>query len=336
MPAPERIQESFGCDRIGADITRRSTIAGGAVAAALVIAALIWLPLLLVNVDLLGRGTAGLSDREFASSVNDARTTVLQALAGAVVLITAIAAWRQYVLARDTQLTERYAKAVELLGSDTPETRTGAVFALERLARDSRLDAAIVVDVLAAFVRAHAAAGADLPEWSPANGQYYQELGYLITRSPDVQAAMTVLSRITSTGDLPPTQLALPQVDLRRAYLLDALLAGANFDESHLEIAQLTHADLRGASLMSARLDGALLLGADLSAANLQYASLRGAQVDSATSLARAALHGADLTGVNLEDVTLGEACADEETRWPEGFDAATAGVLFNSADIPQ
>ncbi|MGK5559274.1 hypothetical protein ACSNOI_47525, partial [Actinomadura kijaniata] len=55
--------------------------------------------------------------------------------------------------AREGQVTERYTKAVEQLGAGGREVRTGAVYALERVARDSLRDRAAIIDVLAAFAR---------------------------------------------------------------------------------------------------------------------------------------------------------------------------------------
>jgi uncharacterized protein YjbI with pentapeptide repeats len=54
---------------------------------------------------------------------------------------------------------------------------------------------------------------------------------------------------------------------------------------------------------------GANLPGADLSGLDLSGANLRGAN-----------LSGAYLTG----------AIADEDTRWPKGFDPVAAGVIFD------
>jgi hypothetical protein len=52
-------------------------------------------------------------------------------------------------------VTERYAKAIEQLGSDKLEVRIGGIYALERIARDSARDHPTVMEVLAAFVREH-------------------------------------------------------------------------------------------------------------------------------------------------------------------------------------
>jgi len=63
-----------------------------------------------------------------------------------------------------------------------------------------------------------------------------------------------------------------------------------------------------------AKLSEADLSGANLSGANLLYAKLS----------------GADLSGANLRHPQAVKwARADEDTRWPEGFDPKAAGVIF-------
>lgn len=76
-------------------------------------------------------------------------------------------------------------------------------------------------------------------------------------------------------------------------------------------------AKLRWANLYRADLRGADLTGADLYGADLYGADLRWAD-----------LTGADLTGANLYG-----AVANQQTRWPDGFDARAAGVTIVGAD---
>jgi ABC-type Fe3+ transport system permease subunit len=68
---------------------------------------------------------------------NDARATLLQALAGGVLLLGAYFTWRQLGVTREGQITDRYTKAVDQLGSDHLDVRVGGIYALERIARDS-------------------------------------------------------------------------------------------------------------------------------------------------------------------------------------------------------
>lgn len=80
------------------------------------------------------------------------------------------------------QVTDRYTKAIEQLGSDKLDVRIGAIYALERVARDSPRDHPTLMEVLAAFVREHSR-----EQWRPA--KLDDESRLPLTR-PDVQAAV--------------------------------------------------------------------------------------------------------------------------------------------------
>ena len=69
---------------------------------------------------------------------------------------------RNFTLSRRTlnlteqgQVTDRYTKAIEQLGSDKLDVRIGGIYALERIARDSPRDHPTVMEVLTAFIREH-------------------------------------------------------------------------------------------------------------------------------------------------------------------------------------
>jgi uncharacterized protein YjbI with pentapeptide repeats len=103
---------------------------------------------------------------------------------------------------------------------------------------------------------------------------------------------------------------------------------GANLQQARLDRANLQHAVLTDANLQAAWLDRANLQHAVLTDANLQAAWLRGANLQAA-DLLFASLQGADLRGANLQAATLAadlqNVLADEDTRWPAGWDRARA-----------
>jgi hypothetical protein len=55
---------------------------------------------------------------------------------------------RTYRLTQQGQITDRYSKAVEQLGDDKLDVRLGGIYALERIAIDSRRDHPTIVAVL--------------------------------------------------------------------------------------------------------------------------------------------------------------------------------------------
>ena len=233
-------------------------------------------------------------------------------LAAAALLFTA----RILVLLRRGQVTDRYTKAIEQLGSKELDVRIGGIYALEGIARDSARDHPTVMEVLTAFVREHSREQWPTPDspratWITWRGRFrtggrQQER---FTR-PDVQAAVTVLGRRDARRDIQP--MHLNGADLTGADLTGANLGGADLTEATLRDADLTRADLTEATPRSADLGGADLTEATLRGADLRGADLHAATLTRATltraDLTRAFLGGADLTEATLVGADLGGA----------------------------
>ena len=149
--------------------------------------------------------------------------------------------------------------------------------------------------------------------------------------------------------------------DLRRARLDGALLLGARLTGADLigvDLlgARLTGADLTGANLNGANLTGANLVGVDLTGADLTGADLTGAdltgadlsemnsaKVESLSNYIRSsrlnqtpgtiriiqAAKSNQALKTDLSTAKLDGAIADKNTKFPEGFDAAKAGVII-------
>ncbi|GAA1260738.1 pentapeptide repeat-containing protein [Saccharothrix xinjiangensis] len=254
---------------------------------------------------------------------NATRSTLLQAVAGLLVLAGAAATWRQVQVAREGQITERFTRAVDQIGSDNVDVRVGGVYALERIARNSPADRDTVQFVLGAFVRNHVPR--DAGERGPGDGPGERQ-PWLQQRLPDVQAVMQVLSRRPGS----PTgarRLVLSHVDLR-SLLLDP---GSRLSDSVFRHVDLSRAWLAGTDLRRTDLTGADLRLANLRDADLRDAVLRRSALGQA-DLAGADLSGADLRGADLRDAVLERtrlrgAVADDATRWPAGFDERRLGT---------
>jgi Pentapeptide repeats (8 copies) len=224
---------------------------------------------------------------------NDVRTTLLQALAGVVLATGAYLTFRQlqhniqssreeHDLDRQGQITDRYTKAVDQLGSQQLDMRVGAIYALERIAQDSARDHLTIVDVLCAFVRRRAH---QVIDDSPEVLETY--------RPPsDVQAAVTVISRLHRLGDenggprrrSEDQMINLSEVHLERAQLSGAYLKHADLSGAHLRRASLNIARLERAHLHDAHLEGAILISSDSRTANRALAGCRSPRSASPTS----------------------------------------------------
>jgi uncharacterized protein YjbI with pentapeptide repeats len=280
---------------------------------------------------------------------NDARTTAMQGLAAFLLLIgagiggymtlrqvratreqiqnnekaaeeTARANRAQLEQSQQGQVTDRYAKSVELLSEEGKlQARLGGIYALERLMVDSPRDQPTILEVLAAYVRERTAWLDPIP----------------LHPATDVQAALTVIGRRSPAKDERPIDLTEAHLDgvrlmeahLEGARLTEAHLERANLDEAHLEGAELIRAHLERARLDRAHLDGARLIEAHLEGAHLKeahfeeaclnwahlkYAELYEAHLKNAelyeAHLDGARLSGAHLDGANLNGANLNEA----------------------------
>jgi Protein of unknown function (DUF2934)/Pentapeptide repeats (8 copies) len=271
------------------------------------------------------------------------------AAAGVLAAAAAIALVRHFAQTeadRQRRIVESFSKAVEQLGSDKLEVRVGAIFALERLSRESPDDYWTIMEVLTAFVREHmryTTIMARLSErayflWLQAgrpegrSQEFWTEavrLGRLKEPPIDIASILTVIRRRSAENRQRERdngwRFDLSETYLRQAFLGEVWLQGANFLSAHLEGANLMGAHLEGAFLMEAHLEGALLNGVHLEGAFLMEAHLEGALLNGAhlqdTALLEAHVEGAILTeAAGLADDQLLEAFGDRNTELPEGI----------------
>jgi hypothetical protein len=275
----------------------------------------IWLPQILV------------ADADFTlaskriEAENDVRTTGLQFLGGAVLALGALFTGITVVYNRESQLTERFTRAIDQLGHDAADIRMGGIYALERIARDSRRDHAPVIEILITYVRENARLRGNRG-WEKV--------------PPDIQAALTVIGRRMTSRERKPLEINLSETNLVGADLSNGSFSRADFTRTKLRWADLTGVEMRRSTLSAARLDEARLERANLSEANLDGAYCWKAKFADA-NLTWAHLKGADLReavlwGVDLSEAFLFEADIhgahyDAKTTWPSGFDPADAGA---------
>ncbi|MFE3250231.1 pentapeptide repeat-containing protein [Streptomyces sp. NPDC059209] len=211
-------------------------------------------------------------------------------------------------LAKEGQITDRYTAAVVNLGSEKMDVRLGGIYALQRIMQDSVRDHPTIANVLATYIRTHAAK-------PPAKGQDVPA---------DVNAAFDVLTARDTTHDagFRPDLRAAKLPDVKRGPLAQAALRGADLRDTDLSNAGLVRADLRRTFLDKAYLKGAILFGADLSHALLNRVDLSDANLSMAnltsTGLGGAKLSGADLSrSENLTREQVDSARVDRETQLP-------------------
>jgi hypothetical protein len=301
---------------------------------------LVWAPAWLVESDLEDHTKRGLTPSELLGAKNDVRTTLLQGVAGAFLLVGLYLTYRTIQVNREGQITDRFTHAIDQLGSKELDVRLGGIYALERIAKDSKMDHGPVVEVLSAFLREHSRLEPNAKKVDRTSDS--AESGFIEGPPADLQAAASVIARRNVKNDPSERILDLSRIWLANGVLLSAdlekvMLIGANLKKSFLISANLrgaviSRANLEGAYLNDANLEGAFLTlsnlqGADLEGANLRRADLEGANLARA-NLKRANLGGASLKGTRLQGAhltrvialtreQLAQALVDQETQLP-------------------
>ncbi|MFD8534145.1 pentapeptide repeat-containing protein [Streptosporangium canum] len=187
---------------------------------------------------------------ERVEAVNSARHTLVQAVTGLVVIggvvFTALGLWYTAQTLNTTQqgqITDRYTKAIEQLGSTKSDVRLGGIYALQRLTTDSTRDRDSIRNVLSAFVRNHDGCALQPGEKTPPErcSDAGEDNGSYVRLPADVVAALTIA----------PTLAAFAE-------------SGDVIDRADFSFSRFPKADLIGAKLRGADLRGANLSGADL------------------------------------------------------------------------
>jgi hypothetical protein len=261
---------------------------------------------------------------------------------------------------RDGQITDRYIKAVEQLGSTDAErmsVRIGAIFALERIARESKTDHWPIMELLTAFVRDRSG-GREKITVRPDNLVDRQRLRtlrdhsfiaeavdrgsgrqYLVLRmsdgtllnhwqnqppTEDLQAAMTVIGR---------RNLAYESDQSLRLNLRYANLRELNLESAHLEGADLNDVNLYGTQLDLACLTGASLRGVYFVGASLAGADLRRAVISGVMTTA-APMPNADLREAVMQNIDTDVPSVDGKTNLRLD-DADTRGLIVDNHILP-
>jgi uncharacterized protein YjbI with pentapeptide repeats len=319
--------------------------------------------------------SGGSNPRELFEIENQSRGTLGQIISGVAVLTGLIFAWQQLGQTSDNlrvsqegQITDRFSRAVDQLGSDDLTARLGGIYALERIARDSPRDYGPVMEVLTAFVRQESPlpVGAAATPATSAMAIPFEVEAVLkvIGRRTPAQVATEMedggcleLTGINAVGaDLAGYDLrntCWDRSDLRgativRANLSDATFVAtamaqanldsvdaqrANFHQANLMLANLSRANLRDANLLAAELSTATLQGTDLSGADILGTNLRNALL-LGTDLSGANVSGADFTGAVLSGANLATVQdLTAEQIEPAIVDSATQ--LPDNIDVP-
>ena len=159
-------------------------------------------------------------------------------------------------LARDSQITDRFTKAIEQLGSDKIEVRLGAIYALSRLAKESEKDHESIMKIFASYIRENS----KVEDYKESENVKIKE---------DIYTICSVLRPNENVHNIDLSSSYLVYVNLNFAEL-----SNANFVDANLSGANLANANLVGAKLYGAKLYGTTLMCTDLLGCDLKHADL--------------------------------------------------------------
>jgi Pentapeptide repeats (8 copies) len=305
---------------------------------------------------------------------NGTYTTLVQSIGGLALLLTAYVGYRNFRIGeqnlkvaednlkvtQDKQVTERFSKAIEHLGSDKIDIRLGGIYALEQIAIDSPEKYHwTIVEILSAVIREKSPRIVDIRKESKVTDP-----------KVDIKAVAFVLSRRNVERDPQDKFINLEVVNLSGI----EIESSGNFDNCNLAYSNFTGAKLNGIKLRKVILTGSILIhaklrgvdlsGADLSGknlpgsymgiyengANLSYADLSEANLTKAnlnctdltrTNFSRANLSDADLSDANLSQIILdGAIVSNTRFKNNEGMteelrsDLERRGASFNESIV--
>ena len=145
-------------------------------------------------------------EKDLINSQNTFYGILVQTLGGFFFFVTAFFTWQNIIIARENlkvseekQVTDRFSKAVDQIGSDKIEVRLGGIYALERIAKDSEdKDYGAIIEILAGFVRERSISRWSKSSLSPSNTLTTENLSTSVQRiqtfpSTDIQAALNFI-----------------------------------------------------------------------------------------------------------------------------------------------
>jgi uncharacterized protein YjbI with pentapeptide repeats len=206
-------------------------------------------------------------------------------------------------LTQQRLMTERFSRSTELLASRERVTRIGAIYALERIAKDSAQDHGTIMELLSSYVLEKS------PNLSPREEQQDIDI--------DVQSALIVIGRRSVQQDqLRQININLSRINATGAGLSQSKFNDAMFVGSQLAYVSFVSAALKRSSFWNANLNEANFAYADLSEADFKEANLSNAEFEAANlsnaTFKEANLYNADFSkakNLTKEQLTVAKLC---------------------------
>jgi uncharacterized protein YjbI with pentapeptide repeats len=226
-------------------------------------------------------------EKDKSTIQNGVYTTLVQALGGIILSITAYIGYRNFKVAEDKQVTERFSKSIEHLGNEKIDIRLGGIYALEQISIDSSKYHWTIMEILSAFVR---------------EKSKETSLKKLEKMKEDMQAALTVMNRRCTEQDPQGKKINLMQVNLKLVEFQAANISGVNLSRSDFTSANFSGSDFSNSDLMNSDFSYADFSGVNFSGVNFSGSDLRNVKFFQTN------LSGADFSNSDISDSYLCES----------------------------
>jgi hypothetical protein len=270
--------------------------------------------------------------RDLVQGLASAGQALAVALTGAVGLGGLFFTWRNTNQAREStqrtlelteqgQITDRFTRAIELLGATNDghngekprniEQRMGAIYALEQIAGESEIHHDPIEAIMAAYIRQNAPL---VPEGQDSPDQEKLGLGHA---NLDIQATLDVIGRLAVGLERWEKEriVRLEDTDLRNAVFLGGNFTKVWFRGADLRYAGIINPDCRGSTFRFANLKGAVI-----------HEKTKLAETDFyEAELEETSVAGVDLSEtINLTQKQIDQALGDKITKLPAGLQRPT------------
>lgn len=246
-------------------------------------------------------------------------------IGGIVIIGGLVGTWLAIQVTKEGQITERFAQAINHLGSKSIEFRLGGIYALERIARESQTDHWPIMEILTAYVRSKSC-------------ELFEKFEQHKLPKPSIQAALTVIRRRYFDYEKEDQTLNLSDACLQNIHMEGAMLSksdvrGTRFTGANLSRANLSKAKLEWERLIleNITLEGTNLTGTNLRKVTLKKTNMREAILRSA-NLTEANLSGSDLSNAILDNANLSAAFLTRATVTGTSF----KDTILSGADLKQ
>ena len=187
---------------------------------------------------------------------------------------------------KEKNVTDAFAKSVELLGNESIAVRQGGIYALGRIAGDNPELHPMIMDIVASYIRQQSRDRFNSRLQKEGDG-YKDKLIEEFNSKPvsmDIEAAVAVIRQRNTKNDKPSEEsrysLDLSNAYIFNAYFNDTKLTEVNFSDSVMMDCIFDKTDLSESNFKASILKGSSFQNCDLQGANLQGANLRGAELE--------------------------------------------------------